>query len=66
MLHQLKENSAKAHLSKKERKQLSREFKTELVKRSHLKRIIAAWIITVPATGTMAAMIFFMIRGMML
>jgi len=66
MLHQLKENSAKAHLSKKERKQLSKEFKTELVKRSHFKRIIAAWIITVPATGVMAAMIYFMIRGMML
>ena len=66
MLELLKEKSAKAHLSKKERKQLSKVYKTELVKRSHLKRIIAAWIITVPATGTMAAMFFYMIRGMLL
>jgi PiT family inorganic phosphate transporter len=66
MLELLKEKSAKAHLSKKERKQLSKVYKTELVKRSHLKRIIAAWIITVPVTGVMAALFFFMIRGMML
>lgn len=66
MLGLLKEKSAKAHLSKKERKQLSKVYKTELVKRSHLKRIIAAWIITVPVTGVMAAMFFYMIRGMLL
>ncbi len=28
--------------------------------------IIAAWIITVPVSGILAAMLFFMIRGMML
>ncbi|GMT40068.1 MAG: putative phosphate permease [bacterium] len=66
MLKQLKENSARAHLMKKERKKLSKVYRTELVKRSHLKRIVAAWIITVPATGGMAALIYFMIRGMML
>jgi PiT family inorganic phosphate transporter len=66
MLNQLKQNSAKAHLKKKERKQLSSVYKAELVKRSHLKRIVAAWIITVPATGVMAALFYFMIRGMML
>jgi PiT family inorganic phosphate transporter len=66
MLNQLKQDSAKAHLRKKERKQLRQVYRTELVKRSHLKRILAAWIITVPATGMMAALFFFMIRGMML
>ena len=66
MLNQLKQDSAKAHLRKKERKQLRKVYRTELVKRSHLKRIVAAWIITVPATGVMAALFFFMIRGMML
>lgn len=66
MLTQLKEKSTRAHLMKKERKQLSKVYRTELVKRSHLKRIIAAWIITVPATGGMAALIYFMIRGIML
>ncbi len=66
MLKLLKQKSAKAHLTKKERKQLSKVYKTELVTRSHLKRILAAWIITVPATGVMAALIYYMIRGMML
>jgi len=66
MLKLLKQKSAKPHLSKNERKQLSKVYKAELVKRSHLKRIIAAWIITVPATGAMAALFFYMIRGMAL
>ena len=66
MLNQLKQDSARAHLSKKERKQLRKVYRADLVKRSHLKRIIAAWIITVPSTGLMAALFFFMIRGMML
>ena len=66
MLNQLKQDSAKAHLRKSERKKLRKVYRTELVKRSHLKRILAAWFITVPATGMMAALFFFMIRGMML
>ncbi len=59
-------DSAPMPLNKKERKQLKRIHKTELVKRSHLFKIIAAWLITVPASGLMAAMLYFMIRGMML
>jgi len=66
MLKLLKQKSAKAHISKNEIKKLRKVYKTELVKRSHLKRIIAAWIITVPATGAMAALFFYMIRGMLL
>ena len=53
-------------LSKRERRQLKRLYKTELVKRNLLVKIAAAWVITVPATGLLAAMIFFTIRGMML
>lgn len=53
------------HLSKGERKGLRKVYKRELVKRSHLMRIAAAWIITVPASALIAAMLFFMIRGMM-
>lgn len=41
-------------------------YRRELVKRSQLLRIAAAWVITVPASALMAAMLFFMIRGMML
>ena len=66
MLQQLKEHSASADLSKKERKGLKRVYKTELVKRSALLRIVAAWLITVPVSALLAALIFFTIRGMML
>ncbi|OOY44189.1 inorganic phosphate transporter, partial [Solemya velum gill symbiont] len=66
MLQQLKEHSASADLSKKERKGLKKVYKTELVKRSALMKIVAAWVITVPVSGILAAMLFFMIRGLML
>ena len=66
MLKQLKQHSAKADLSKKERKRLRKVYKHELVKRSHLMKIAAAWVITVPASGIMAAILYFTIRGIML
>jgi len=59
-------NSKELNLDKKERKMLKKVFKQELVKRSALKKIIAAWIITVPAAATLSAALFFMIRGYML
>lgn len=55
-----------AHFSKRERKALKQVYRYELVKRSQLMRIAAAWVITVPASALMAALLFFMIRGMML
>ncbi len=36
------------------------------VKRDAFKKIIAAWIITVPVAATLSACIYFMVRGMML
>ncbi|MEJ2454012.1 MAG: inorganic phosphate transporter [Candidatus Thiodiazotropha sp.] len=66
MLRELKEHRAKAELTKKERKGLKKVYRHELVKRSALLKIIAAWIITVPASAILAAMLYFTIRGMML
>jgi PiT family inorganic phosphate transporter len=66
MLQQLKNHSADADLSKKERRQVKRAYRHELVKRSALMKIAAAWIITVPVSALLAAMLFFMIRGIML
>lgn len=66
LLQQLKEHSAIAELSKKERKGLKRVYKTELVKRSAFMRIVAAWLITVPVSGLLGALLFFTIRGMLL
>lgn len=53
-------------LSKKERKRLKKIYSEEMVKRSHLTRIVAAWIITVPVSACIAAMLFFMLRGLLL
>ena len=58
--------SSALDLDKQERKMLRNLFKQELVKRSALKKIIAAWIITVPASATLAAFLFYTIRGYML
>ncbi len=65
MLKQLKEHSAAAELTKKERKSLRKIYRQELVKRSHVFKIAAAWIITVPCSAIMAALIFYAIRGFM-
>ncbi len=53
-------------LGKQERRGLGRVHRVELVRRNLLLRIAAAWIITVPLAATLAAMFFFMIRGMLL
>jgi PiT family inorganic phosphate transporter len=66
MLKDLKENSIKTGITKKERKGLRRVHRIELVKRSSLMRIVLAWVVTVPASAVMGAMIFYTIRGMLL
>ncbi len=66
MLKELKEKKSNAQFSKRERKSLRKVYHQELVKRSALLKIAAAWIITVPVSGLMAAMLFFMMRGMMM
>ncbi len=66
MLSQLKQKEAEVELSKKERKSLNKVYQTELVKRSAFLKIVTAWVITVPASAGMAALIYFAIRGMMI
>lgn len=66
MLRDLKNHSTKAHLSKRDRKALGKVYRQKLVKRAHLLKIAAAWVITVPVSGLLAAILFYTIRGMML
>lgn len=47
-----------ANFDKNERKALKKAYKKEIVKRSAVMRIVAAWIITVPATAVLAAVLF--------
>ena len=50
---------------KAEKKHLKRAKKAKYVKRSAIMKIVAAWIITVPAAATLSASIFFIIQGIM-
>ncbi len=59
MMRDLKKNKATTTITKSERKELGHEVNVELVKRSMALKIASAWIITVPLSGTMAAMIFY-------
>lgn len=65
MLKRLKARSASANLYKKERKRLLRHYRQELVKRSMLMKIAAAWVITVPLAGILAALLYYTLRGML-
>ena len=67
MLREMKAQAAADRLlGKQERRGLGRVHRVELVKRNLLLRIAAAWVITVPLAAVLAAMFFFMIRGMLL
>ncbi|WP_332674772.1 inorganic phosphate transporter [Aromatoleum sp.] len=70
MLSELKERSKRqldpANFSKSERRQLRQVYKDELVKRSQIRRIVSAWLVTVPAAAVLGSVMFFAIRGMML
>ena len=67
MLREMKAQAASDRLlGKQERRGLGRVHRVELVKRNLLFRIAAAWVITVPLAALLAAMFYFMIRGMLL
>lgn len=51
---------------KEVKKQIKNTEKIQYVKRDAVKKIVAAWIITVPAAALLSAMIYFMIRGIVL
>lgn len=68
MLKELKQQTrlGQGVISKQERKSLRKVHRQNLVKRSVMMRMIAAWIITVPASAAMAAVSYYAIRGAML
>ena len=53
-------------LLKDEKKDFKDAKKIQYVKRDAVKKIIAAWVITVPAAAILSAGIFFMIKGIMI
>jgi len=53
-------------LIKEAKKHLKYAKKVQYVKRDAVKKIIAAWVITVPAAAVLSAAIYYMIRGIVL
>ena len=53
-------------LIKEAKKHLKSAKKVQYVKRDAVKKIIAAWVITVPAAAVLSAAIYYMIRGIVL
>ncbi|MDD3592039.1 MAG: inorganic phosphate transporter [Sulfurovum sp.] len=54
-----------AHKAQKKKvKAIKRALRENYVKRGMVKRIIAAWIITVPAAAVVSAIIFYVIKGL--
>lgn len=66
MISRAKKFPEEVPLKKKDRKRLKKIYRQELVKRKHLYRIAAAWVITVPASAVLGALMFYMLRGMLL
>ncbi|WP_420410780.1 inorganic phosphate transporter [Roseibium sp.] len=66
ILSQLRKMGSEAVIDAAERKVLQKALKRQLVKRSALLKIVSAWIITVPVSAFLAALFYFVLRGMML
>ena len=62
---QATETAEGALLAKNEQKAMKKAIKKEIVKRSAVMRIVAAWIVTVPATAVLAAILFYIVRGVL-
>ena len=62
---QATETAEGALLAKKEQRAMKKAIKKEIVKRSAVMRIVAAWIVTVPATAVLAAILFYIVRAVL-
>jgi PiT family inorganic phosphate transporter len=66
LLKEMRKMGAEAVIDAAQRKELQKALKRQLVKRSSLLKIVSAWIITVPVSAVLAALFYFVLRGMML
>jgi len=53
-------------LIKSTKRHIKDKKKVQYVKRDAIKKIVAAWLITVPAAAILSAILFFMIKGIMI
>jgi PiT family inorganic phosphate transporter len=61
----LREQAEGAVFAKNERRAFKKAYRKEIVKRSAVLRIVAAWIITVPATAVLAAILFHIVSAVL-
>lgn len=66
ILQHLKQMGPESVIDKAQRKQLKKALKKQLVSRSSVLKIVSAWVITLPVTGFLSAMMYFVLRGMLL
>lgn len=64
MLKELSQNKKELGLSASEKKRLKNLYSEKLVKRSAFKKIIAAWLITVPSSAGLAALFFTLLKDL--
>ncbi|WP_373031707.1 inorganic phosphate transporter [Sulfurovum sp.] len=62
-VEEYKKQEALIKVQKKKVKSIKRSLRENYVKRGMVKKIVAAWVITVPAAAALSAMIFFIIKG---
>jgi len=62
-VEEYREQEALIKAQKKKLKSIKRSIRETYVKRGMVKRIVAAWIITVPAAAVLSAIIFYIIKG---
>jgi PiT family inorganic phosphate transporter len=62
MMRELETHSDMAELSAKERKGIRKLYRKEFVKRATLLKIFAFWLLTLPVTGALASLIYYLSR----
>jgi PiT family inorganic phosphate transporter len=62
-VEEYREQEARIKVQKKKVKSIKRSLRENYVKRGMVKKIVAAWVITVPAAAVLSAIIFFILKG---
>ncbi|MGB5505642.1 MAG: inorganic phosphate transporter [Sulfurovum sp.] len=62
-VEEYRKQEALIKVQKKKVKSIKRSLRENYVKRGMVKKIVAAWVITVPAAAVLSAIIFFIIKG---
>jgi len=62
-VEEYKKHTERIKVQKKKVKSIKRSLRENYVKRGMVKKIVAAWVITVPAAAVLSSIIFFILKG---